>query len=522
MSVDANIPVTDSTKQPEQRQWIAEMNSPFSATPPPAANTDNSTATPPSSEANPTPPVVVNGADPLDANNTGIADATALATPPAVVEPPVTTDTGLNFSFDLPTSIDEPVTPAAQPQIVPVVETELSKLVKIDENTPEWIKTSLADLESDTSISQEDKQSIAQLPPNKWSRVKNWEKNSKTVSNFLNNTVPIDTVLNDLKSKSGARASQLENHVVASMVSNPQELERFAVANPEQYKKLMLGLANSSEDTVKAILESKGYRVEKADATPIGNDLLALLESNDEYSDDWGHVKGTKVEDLVKQILSRDAAREVKFQELQANAPEKLVAQTDNTPEGAFTPEQQQGLTTISSEWGKVYSSGLAASGIVPPTEQQMKDNPESGMLRQMAYEIAVNGMGSKLPSWDEHLYAWGMTQDDYKDIDTEVSRLITEGKVSDAVNLSKGAAASVYKFAQLRAKVPAIQSALALAKKLESGVVTPKPPEANPALPVVPVNTNNGQQQQQDDKTRFAVADSFLHKTPNENIRLG
>lgn len=356
----------------------------------------------------------------------------------------------------------------------------------LEENAPLWQHDAFSRLQSDTSISEEEKKTISELPPSSWDRARRWAKDTKLLGQFRDPEVPIATVFDILSKQSKERVGEIEVESINRVLSNPDMMVSFSEKHPQLYATLLSELVNNHSEFVATTLQKAGFNVVKAE--PFDKEkILDKLRSHpmwDTFSEtDIAEMVESQIDELAAMVSTgkvspEDLAAELGKQESQAPVDNQFYQQVTNTVNSAQD-----------NHWLKAVGDGLQTSGIRPATQEEINRNPAAAHLKTIIYNAALYGLKGVITDWDAHSSKWGKTQPGFTSTFEELASYLQSGDVARFEENAPSMNPFYFEFGQKRARTALIQNLYKAVDKLLVPETTPPPP-----LPGTPPPTIDGQ----------------------------
>lgn len=352
----------------------------------------------------------------------------------------------------------------------------------LDASAPPWQHEEYRRLQADSSLSDEDKKAISELPPSKWAKARKWQADTKLLGQFRNPEIPISQVFDVLKKQSKERVAALEVESLARLVQSGEGMVEFSRTHPQLYGEIMSEMINSHTEFVQKALQKKGFNLVKQE--PVSMDSIkAKLKANPLYET----FADTDLEDLILQEYEALAQR------LQPGevTPEDLIPgdQPDTVDTAHFQALQQTVSTVRETQWIKAVSDGVQASGIKPATQEEAQRNPAAAHLKTLIYNVAVHGLPGVMTGWDEHSDKWGQAQPGFTSTRDDLRTLLREGDLESFTANAPSMNPFYYDFGTKRGTTPLIQNLYRQALKMfetapPAPVPTTQPPLTNGNAP--------------------------------------
>lgn len=421
---------------------------------------------------------------------------TPTETPP---QTPVTPDTPPATTEQVTTPIPDEPTPAAPDTVaeddfsvelpgtqVPEDGVLLDAAVRhpdspLEENAPAWQHDAYSRLQSDTTISDEEKKTISELPPSSWDKARRWAKDTKLLGQFRDPEVPIASVFETLSKQSKERVGELEVESINRVLSDPDSMVAFSDKHPQLYAALLSELVNNHSDFVASTLQKAGFNVVKAE--PFDKEkIFDKLRSHpmwDTFSEtDIAEMVESQIEELAGMVSTGQVS------------PEDLAAELGKKDAGPAADNQlyQQVTSTVKNvqdnHWLKAVGDGLQTSGIKPATQEEINRNPAAAHLKTLIYNAALYGLNGVIIDWDSHSSKWGSTQPGFTSTFEELASYLQVGDVARFEENAPSMNPFYFEFGQKRARTALIQNLYRTVDKLltaEPATVPPLPPGTPP-----------------------------------------
>lgn len=412
------------------------------------------------------PPVVVPPVEPpIEAAPAApVVDPPVVDEPPAA-EPPVPAED--DFSVELPGTVpddgvllDAPVRHPDSP---------------LEEGAAQWQHDAYNRLQSDTTISEEDKKTISELPPGSWDKARRWSKDTKLLGQFRDANVPISSVFEMLSKQSKDRTAEFEVESLNRVLSNPEGMTTFSEKHPQLFATLLSELVNSHSEFVAGTLQKAGFNVVKAEPF----DKQKILDKLKAHPM-WDTFSETDIADMVESQIDELAG----MVQTSPISPEDLAAQLE---QGTASPAQDSGVyqqlqTSVneakSNHWIKAIGDGLQVSGIKPATQEEITRNPAAAHLKTIIYNAALYGLDGVITGWDEHSSKWGESQPGFKSTFEELGTYLQSGDIPRFAENAPSMNPFYFEFGKKRANTALIRNLYKVVDKmLATGTEPPPPP---------------------------------------------
>jgi hypothetical protein len=337
-------------------------------------------------------------------------------------------------------------------------------------DAPQWQQDAYRRLQSDESLSAEDRETVAGLPPSKWDIARKWARDTKTFGKFRDKNVPINEVYDVLSRQSKDRTTELEVEALNRLVTDPsgEKMGEFSAKYPKVYTELLSGLITQHPEFVQEALKSKGYSISKTEAVDVDS-ALAEIKNNEL----WVNIEDTPLGDAIEEKLKVLAA-----QAAQAKPPEFTPEPASESSGDEAYQAAHTAITQVrDTQWLKAVGDGLASQGIRPASPEETRLNPTAAHLKNVVYTVALRGLPGVVPDWDEHSAQWGQKQDGFLATFQELTSYMQEGEYEKFQENAASMSPYYYEFGTRRANVPLIKKLYkAVEQMFGSAPTTPTP----------------------------------------------
>lgn len=398
--------------------------------------------------------------------------------PPVQAEPPIAEIAEDDFSTELPGLGVEDGSLLEAPAVHP------DSPLKVGD--PQWAHDAFNRLQADTTISPEDKKTIAELPPTAWDKARRWQNDTKTLGQFRDEQVPIGSVYDTLTKQSKERTDELQTEALNRLLSNPDGIEDFSAKHPQLYATVMTELINNASDVVASVLKKKGFNVVKAE--PFDKQkIIDRIKANPMYETLAETDMAVLIEQEITNLAELIGEGTVTPEELAAQMAQPDVPATKARE--AFAQVQTTVKEAQETQWKKAIGDGLQAAGIKPATQVELAKNPQAAHLKTVLYEMALNGLPGVVEGWDEHSAKWGANQPGFKETFEEVAMHLQRGDMAAFQESAPSLNPFYFEFGKKRSGMGLIQNLYRAVDGL-LGVSVAAPP---PVIPGVPPPVNGG-----------------------------
>lgn len=464
--------VPDVPKEPRfvsDARFLANLKSPESL----PDTTPTQTSPPPT----PAPDQLPAQSEPGTATDPIAQPPAVTTTDPAAAPASVAPDDPLDFSADLPTGLSQPSDPAdpaaVDPTAAPAPPTQSPipaglEDLKPQEGAPSWQLEAFSRIAGDQTLTHDEKRDILSQTPYSWSKYKQWQKAAKLVGKFRDPDVSFDTVFTELAEVSRERAEQFELASVNRVVSNGEQLLRFAETHPDTYSKLMVALADSAPDVLSSILSKHGYQVAKAEPVD-ASQLFEQFKQNPYYE----AIEGTDLEtELFEQFKQLAEAAQATPKPDDPPAPSNDAASSAGMQEAVAAA--QKALETVQQNvWARSVSEGLASQGIRPASEAEIAANPLA-LMKTILHTVGQYGLPGVVADWDKQIDEFGRQFPDYEASVNDLERLLLSGQLDRFEETSSSLAPVYYRFGEQRARIPLIKNLYRMVEQMLATGQTP------------------------------------------------
>jgi hypothetical protein len=402
--------------------------------------------------------------------------APAVEPPPASAAPaqelePAAPEADDDFSADF---IDAAPAPAEATEPTPV-----DPGSPLAADAPQWQRDAYRRLQSDESLSAEDRETVAGLPPSKWDIARKWARDTKTFGKFRDKNVAIGEVYDVLSKQSKDRTTELEIEALTRLVTDPTgtKMGEFSAKHPKVYTELLSGLITQHPEFVQQALASKGYVVSKTENIDVESAIADI--KNDPL---WINIEDTPLGDQIEaklKVLAEQAAR--------AATPEFTPEQTADQPDEAYQAAHTAITQVRDSHWLKAVGDGLVSQGIRPATPEETRINPAAAHLKNMVYTAALRGLPGIISDWDEHSAQWGQKQDGFLSTFQELTSYMQDGDYDKFQENAPSMNPYYYEFGTRRANTPLIRRLYKAVDQMFGNATAP----ADPPVPEAQTTTS-------------------------------
>ncbi len=368
----------------------------------------------------------------------------------------------------------------------------------LEADAPAWQKELYQKIKQDASMTDEDKNAVLALPPSKWQSAKRWQGASKTLGRFRDVNVPIEEVVTMLDRESVERGLALRDYALTEIIQNPERAEQFVSANPKQFAQLVSELFKANPDFTKSVLQHSGYSV--VESTPADSStVLRDLQSNPL----WAVIQGTELEQVLTDKLSQ--IQPPKVDEPVGNEPDTSAQNT----QALYQKAQETYTNVLNQTWKEQVKDGLRSEGIVPPSQEEYRANPAAAHLKNIVYNVALNGLDGVLPDWDSDSMTLGSKDEGIKGLFEELQTSLTRNEFDKFADNAPLLNEFYYEYGKKRSKLMLIQNLYKMVDTMVKATPTPAP-----IIPTVPVPNSIGNPAPiEQPKGRFATTDAIVLK---------